>query len=119
MKTSKKHISMKEVTRRYEIVISTGYCDLQRLFQYEVPQYYNAGVYGWNCDVYTFWHNGKSIAVTTGYRNMKGTQLDYNTARKYDAKAHDILYCDTYSSQDKKREISSLLNSFLDYCVNM
>ena len=49
---NKQHTTMKYIRNNWSKVFRVGYCDLQNIFRYEEPQYYNSGVYGWNCDVY-------------------------------------------------------------------
>ena len=48
--------------------IRVGYCGAQWLLSYLTPAYYTAGVYGWNCDVYTV----AGLNICTGYRGMVG-----------------------------------------------
>ena len=66
-----------------------GYCDLQYIMRGEEPTYYNAGVYGWNCDIYCDF--GRDIAITTGYRNMTGKRIPDELIEKYTNKAKEIL----------------------------
>lgn len=66
-----------------------GYCDLQYIFRYEEPAYYNSGVYGWNCDIYCDYK--RDIAITTGYRNMTGKRIPPELIEKYTAEAKKIL----------------------------
>ena len=48
--------------------VRVGYCGAQWLLSYLTPAYYTAGVYGWNCDVYTI----AGLNICTGYRGMVG-----------------------------------------------
>ena len=48
--------------------VRVGYCGAQWLLSYLTPAYYTAGVYGWNCDVYTI----AGLTICTGYRGMVG-----------------------------------------------
>lgn len=48
--------------------VRVGYCGAQWLLSYLTPAYYTAGVYGWNCDVYTV----AGLNICTGYRGMVG-----------------------------------------------
>lgn len=86
---SKQHTTMKYIRNVYSKVFRAGYCDLQHIFAYEEPQYYNSGVYGWNCDVYCDYV--RDIAITTGYRNMAGQRVPSAILEKYDTIAKEIL----------------------------
>lgn len=45
---------------------------LQRILSPIEPVAYNAGIYGWNCDIY---HPGSGLWIVTGYRNMTGDPM--------------------------------------------
>lgn len=81
----KKKISMAEITRHYT-TFRCGYCDLHYIMTYHDPEFYNCGVYGWNCDIYTFGH----IAITTGYRNMRGERIPDDIIAEYTENAKQI-----------------------------
>ena len=85
----KKQTTIKFVKGYFNKVFYCGYCDLQDIFKYEEPQYYNAGVYGWNCDIYTDY--ARDIAITTGYRNMTGKRIPDELIEKYTRNAKAIL----------------------------
>jgi len=72
----------KELKQGYYNIISVGYCDLQSLLSYESPVAYNAGVYGWNYDVYDV----DGVAIATGYRGMpsKNSSANYELIREYE-----------------------------------
>ena len=50
--------------------VRVGYCDLQDALSGITPDYYTAGVYGWNCDVYVI----AGLAICTGYRPAAGVR---------------------------------------------
>lgn len=73
------------VKNNFYYILSIGYCDAQRLLNYEKAFGYSAGVYGWACDYYEI----EGVCISTGYsplsdKNMKG---NYNLVREYEAKA--------------------------------
>ena len=100
--------TMKYIQYLYKKVFRCGYCDLQYIFRYEDPVYYNCGVYGWNCDVYV--DNKRDIAITTGYRNMRGKSIPAELLEKYSAIAKEICntrgepYAVTKAKLDENRE---------------
>lgn len=72
--------TIKAIKDRYNgKIYSCGYCDLQQIFKGVEPDFYNAGIYGWNCDIYVI----GGIAITTGYRNTCGKKIPYEMIRKY------------------------------------
>ena len=73
--------TMKYITNLYNNVYSCGYCDLQDIMRHVEPRYYNCGVYGWNCDIYVDF--SRDIAITTGYRNMRGRTIPHELIKKY------------------------------------
>ena len=83
----KKKTSMTYITAVFRKVWRCGYCDLQNILHGIEPDYYNAGAYGWNCDIY----NTEAGAITTGYRNMRGERIPYDIIEKYDNEAREIL----------------------------
>lgn len=101
--------TIKFIKNNYNKVFYCGYSDLYYIFRYEEPQYYNAGVYGWNCDIYCDYK--RDIAITTGYRNMTGKRIPDELIKKYSEKAKTILentfvtsYDDIKNALDENRE---------------
>lgn len=80
----------KEIREGYYYIISVGYCDLQRLLNYERPVAYAKGIYGWKYDVYEFPDYG-NVAIVTGYNPVgaKNTKKDYEIVREYEKKAEN------------------------------
>lgn len=100
---SKQHTTIKFIRNNWGKVFRAGYCDLENIYRYEEPQYYNSGVYGWNCDIYCDY--GRDIAITTGYRNMAGSRIPSEILKKYDAIAKEIIESHTpYAEQKAKLE---------------
>lgn len=81
--------SIKSIRANWRKVFYCGYCDLQYIMRGEEPTYYNSGVYGWNCDIYTDF--SRDIAITTGYRNMTGRRIPDELITKYTDEAKKIL----------------------------
>lgn len=84
----KQRTTMKDIRNNWNKVFKCGYCELQDIMRYHEPQYYNCGVYGWNCDIYVDYKN--DIAVTTGYRNMTGKDIPRELLNKYSEIARNI-----------------------------
>ena len=59
---------IREAERAGAPTVRVGYCDAEWLLSYLTPAYYTAGIYGWNCDVYTI----AGLTICTGYRGMVG-----------------------------------------------
>ena len=85
----KKHTTIKFIKGYFSKTFRAGYCDLQYIYYNEKPQFYNSGVYGWNCDIYTDYK--RDIAITTGYRNMTGKRIPDELIKKYSDIAKKII----------------------------
>ena len=101
--------TIKNIRNNWDKVFYCGYCDLQDIMRYEEPTYYNCGVYGWNCDIYTDF--SRDIAITTGYRNMAGKRIPSELIKKYSEIAKEIIknqwdkpYEETKAELDQNRE---------------
>ena len=101
--------TMKAINNNYSKVFRTGYCDLQYIMKYQEANFYNSGVYGWNCDIYIDYKN--DIAISTGYRNMTGDRIPEELIKKYSLIAKKILentfkkpYDEIKTALDENRE---------------
>jgi hypothetical protein len=97
------------IRNNFKKVYRVGYCELEYIYRYEEPQYYNSGVYGWNCDIYIDY--SRDIAITTGYRNMAGKVIPSDILKKYSDIAEDIIknmrslpYDEVKTMLDKNKE---------------
>lgn len=61
---------LREAERAGRPTVRVGYCDLCGALAGIDPDYYTAGVYGWNCDVYVI----AGLAICTGYRPAAGVR---------------------------------------------
>ena len=98
---NKSKVTMKYVNT-FKRVFRCGYCELQDVFYGIDPQFYNSGVYGWNCDIYADYSKG--LAITTGYRNMRGDRIPPELLNKYTEQAKEIRNKYTWTESDKMRE---------------
>ena len=64
-------------------VYSVGYCQAQYLLMFTRKVGYNAGVYGWNYDVYIV---GDDVIIT-GYRPFTTKKVNYELLKEYEDKA--------------------------------
>ena len=79
--------SMTNIKKRYPVTVSAFYCDLQNIMKHNEPTYYNAGLYGWNCDIYTDYVDGEFVAISTGYRNTRGPVIPRSLIAEYNDRA--------------------------------
>lgn len=101
----KQHTSMKDIRYHWNKVFRCGYCDLQYIMRGTEPQFYNSGVYGWNCDIYCDY--ARDIAITTGYRNMAGQRIPDELIIKYSEIAKEICenqWSEPYEATREKLE---------------
>ena len=109
---------MKRINNGFRKVFQTGYCDLQCIYTYEEPQYYNCGVYGWNCDIYVDYK--RDIAITTGYRNMRGASIPYELIKKYSDIAKKIIERQFSAPYEKiKAALDENRENFLDELMTL
>lgn len=62
----------KAIMSAYRNVIKVGYCGMQDALKWRKPNFYTAGVYGWNSDVYVI---GYDTVIVTGYRPFGNVEL--------------------------------------------
>ena len=67
-----KRITKKAIMSTYPNVIKVGYCDLQDALKWREPNFYTAGVFGWNADVYVI---DQDTVIVTGYRPFGNMEL--------------------------------------------
>lgn len=111
----KAHISIKKVKGYWKKNFCCGYCELQDIMKYREPTYYNSGIYGWNCDVYTDYKT--DIAITTGYRNMTGRQIPAELIEKYSRIAKNISIMEDFISatyEEVKDAYAENIRKFFD-----
>ena len=68
----KTKITKKAIMSAYRNVIKVGYCDMQDVLKCREPNFYTAGVYGWNADVYVIDYD---TVIVTGYRPFGNIEL--------------------------------------------
>ena len=75
--------TQKSIKKSYFYILSLGYCEGERLFNYFEPTYYIGGRNGWVCDIYTFRKGYKCFAVSTGYGYLKCNEknIDYKRSK--------------------------------------
>lgn len=90
MKTQITLQQLKQLEREQPIVaVSQGFS----LLEGTTAQYYHAGVYGWNFDLYIF----DGISIIYGYRySSRFKKVPYEVSHKWDEKARNV------SVQEKK-----------------
>ena len=104
-------VSKKDMRENYRIV-SAGYCDMQNLLHFKYPVAYSSGQYGWCCDYY----NINNVVISTGYSPLsnKNMYCDYESIRKYEKMARDILSNNSIKWEDKEKEIENILIQFIE-----
>ena len=90
----KYHTTQKAARSSSDIVLSVGYCDLQNVLRYENPVAYNAGVNGWNFDLYLL---SNEINLVTGYRGMSNASTHSASDIEGLSEALRALENDSYS----------------------
>ena len=107
----KKHITRNNLKNETVIVVK----DIQHLLFYKKPYGYNAGVFGWNYDVY----NVNDLVVCTGDRTIRGDyQVNYIDCKKYDDLAREIVNSWDLNYEEKKPLVNELLNNFIEEVIS-
>lgn len=99
----------KATEKRYDTIISIGYCNLQRLLQFKTPKSYTFSALGWDADIYDI--NG--IAICTGYRPFGNIEADYKTCQKYETKAEKLRNSDI-EIEKKRKQLDELIVEFIE-----
>ena len=81
----KMKVTKKSVLNAFGNVYGIPYCDCYQLFRSLDCHMYTAGIYGWNCDIYTV--NG--VAITTGYRCF-GRSINSGVMKKYEKRFQNL-----------------------------
>ena len=81
----KVRVSQKSIKEAFSYIIPIGYCQACKMLAHHSPNFYTAGMYGWNSDIYVIDNN---TAIVTGYRTF-GTikQPHYSLIEKYEQRA--------------------------------
>jgi len=112
----KKRTSMKE-TRNYSHVFRAGYCDLHYIMYGYEPTYYNAGVYGWNNDMYIDY--ATNTIISTGYRNMRGARIPDYIVKAFSENAKDILTARGLSYEQCRLAIEQNRRAFFNVLADL
>lgn len=110
-------ITRNDIRRQYTNIIQIGYCDLYELTRELKKIGYNAGVYGWNYDVFELdW----DTCIITGYRTFsKGTiRLTRDYIKKTEEKIKRIFENSKYNYQEINNQMNLLKNEFLNEYKN-
>jgi hypothetical protein len=112
---SKLKTTKKAMSNEYNKIIKIGYCDAQYLLKFENEFAYSTRAEGWACDYYDI----GGVLISTGYAPLadKNAKHDYETTKKYEDKAREIV-CDykiPYDEQEK--QVKTLLDEFIYNCV--
>lgn len=107
-----KHLTKNEIKKQYETIIQVGYCDLYKLTRNLKKIGYNAGIYGWNYDVFELDWN---TCIITGYRTFdKGTiRLTSDFIQYMDKKANEITNNNNFNYEKYEKQMNLLKNEFL------
>ncbi len=105
----KTQITKRAIMNGYKNVIRVGYCDLQSALKWREPNYYTAGVYGWNADVYVI---DDETVIVTGYRPFGNIELTRNVIDALNSCAENLRHYFKYDIA--KIYLRSNLNELAD-----
>lgn len=107
-------VTRKQIKENFNKIIKVGYCELQELLKFKTAEYYTAGAYGWNADIFKINNN---TAICTGYRAFGNIEANHDIMKKYNNLAFEISNIKDLSYNDKKEKIEELLNEFIGICL--
>lgn len=105
-----KQVTKKIIVEGFKNIIKVGYCELQSLLQLSNCNYYTSGVYGWDADIYII---NNDTVIVTGYRPFGNVESNYNTNKKYDKKANEIMIQYPKKYEERKKELNELLKQYV------
>lgn len=87
------------------------YCGAQYLFNDSGRDFYNSGVYGWNCDVFLFY--SERVVIATGYRTP-ACYIDAPSelVREYNGRAERIT-AEVHDWKPQRAAIEALRDEFI------
>ena len=97
----------KQVENRNRKILKVNYCAAQCLLRFSHRTAYNAGVYGWNFDLYEVF----GVAICTGYRNVPGRFVDCS---KWEENARRVQI----EEGEYSVAVEKTLEILLDFCKN-
>ena len=111
---NKSQTAQRNIKSVYNNIIEVGYCDLYYLLWAKNADYYTAGVYGWNADIYIC---GWDICICTGYRPFGNIRPDRKTLEKYEKAAEKIIKSRKYTYETKQTKVIELLQEFIKITI--
>jgi hypothetical protein len=114
----KTKITKKAIMSAYRNAIKVGYCDMQDALKWREPNFYTAGVYGWNADVYVI---DNDTVIVTGYRPFGNTEIPREVIDTLNKCAESIThYCEydtakIYLKNNLDELVSGIENDFDSY----
>jgi len=114
--TTKQATTRKEITKNGTPVFSAHYCEIYALLRGLSASGYNAGKLGWNWDAYTLDTNAGSVCICTGYRNLTGTPILHEIAKKYNKLADTMTSGRNLYSWNK--QLDGLRSAFVKELLN-
>ena len=104
----KKKTTRKATMKKFDKIISVGYCNLQNLLYLKDPESYWCGELGWYCDIY----NVNGVAITTGYQPFGNYNADITVCELFESRAREIFKeIRDYETQSKM--IDNLIADFV------
>jgi hypothetical protein len=80
----KVRVSQKSIKEAFSYIIPIGYCQAYNMLAHRNPNFYTAGMYGWNSDIYVIDNN---TVIVTGYRTFGTIKPRYSLVEKYEQRA--------------------------------
>lgn len=108
-------LTKKWVNENFDIILQIGYCQLDNVLENVNNLHFvghTEGVYGWNADIYSFCHNGKSIAIVTGYRPF-GEKCNYEIVKEYNNIGR-LMFPDIDNIEERQEIAELIISDFIE-----
>lgn len=106
----KTEVTQKWINSNYKNRVIVNFGASQYLLKYIDADYYNAGKYGHNADIY---HINLDTVIITGDRPFGNIKADYKLTEKFNNEAMEIFNNDRFNPEVKEK-INKLLKQFVN-----
>ena len=102
----KERVTKKWTRNSFRNIITAGYCDMAALLARREPDYYTAGAYGWNEDIYIIDNN---TVICTGYRPISGKRIPFEEVWEAEKQARKVTNDRSMGYAEQKEALDKMV----------